>query len=224
MWITNGSLSDVAVVWARTEEGVRGFLVEKGMAGFSTQDVHHKISLRASVTSELILDNVRVPDANRLPEATGLKGPLGCLTEARFGIIWGVTGAARDCLARALEHAGEREQFGRPIAAFQLTQAKLTEMAVSLGHAQLLALRLGRLKDAGRLRPEQISVGKLDNVRMAMDVARTARTILGGEGIRATHAIMRHMANLEAVSTYEGTPEVHTLILGAALTGHRAFA
>jgi glutaryl-CoA dehydrogenase len=223
-WIGMGSIADVAVVWARVEDGVRGFLVERGTPGFTTEDITDKLSLRASLQSELRFDGVRLPDAAMLPGARSLRGPFSCLAEARYGIVWGVTGAARDCLDRALRYAVEREQFGRPIAGFQITQAKLAEMAVSLSRAQLLALRLGRLKDAGRLRPEQISVGKLDNVRMAMDVARTARTILGGEGIRATHAIMRHMANLEAVSTYEGTPEVHTLILGAALTGHRAFA
>jgi glutaryl-CoA dehydrogenase len=223
-WIGMGSIADVAVVWARADDGVRGFLVERGTPGFTAEDITDKLSLRASLQSELRFDGVRLGEDALLPGARGLRGPFTCLAEARYGIVWGVTGAARDCLARALEHAGEREQFGRPIAAFQLTQAKLTEMAVALSHAQLLALRLGRLKDAGRLRPEQISVGKLDNVRAAVDIARTARTILGGEGVRAANAIMRHMANLEAVSTYEGTAEVHTLIIGSALTGHRAFA
>ena len=223
-WIGMGSIADVAVVWARTDDGVRGFLVERGTPGFTAEDITDKLSLRASLQSELRFDGVRLGDAAMLPGARGLRGPFTCLGEARYGIVWGVTGAARDCLARALEYAGEREQFGRPIAAFQLTQTKLTEMAVALSHAQLLALRLGRLKDEGRLRPEQVSVGKLDNVRRAQEIARTARTILGGEGVRAANAIMRHMANLEAVATYEGTAEVHTLIIGSALTGHRAFA
>jgi glutaryl-CoA dehydrogenase len=222
-WIGMGSIADVAVIWAQTEEGVRGFLVERGMPGFTAEDIVDKLSLRASLQSELRFDGVRLGDAALLPGAEGLRGPFTCLSEARFGIAWGVTGAARDCLDRALRYAGEREQFGRPIAGFQLIQAKLAEMAVALGKAQHLALRLGRLKDAGRLRHEQISIGKLDNVRTAQEIARTARTILGGEGVLAEHAIMRHMANLEAVATYEGTAEVHTLILGAALTGERAF-
>jgi glutaryl-CoA dehydrogenase len=222
-WIGMGSIADVAVVWAQTEDGVRGFLVERGTPGFTADDIVDKLSLRASLQSELRFDGVRLPDDAMLPEAKGLRGPFTSLSEARYGIVWGVTGAARDCLDRALRHAGEREQFGRPIAAFQLVQSKLVEMAVALGKAQALALRLGRLKDAGRLRPEQISIGKLDNVRTAQEIARTARTVLGGEGVRAEHAIMRHMANLEAVATYEGTAEVHTLILGAALTGERAF-
>lgn len=223
-WIGMGSIADVAVVWARTDDGVRGFLVERGAPGLATEDITDKLSLRASLQSELRFDGVRLGDDAMLPGARGLRGPFTCLGEARYGIVWGVTGAARDCLSRALRHASEREQFGRALAGFQLTQAKLAEMAVALSRAQMLALRLGRLKDAGRLRPEQVSIGKLDNVRTAADIARTARTILGGEGIRAEHAIMRHMANLEAVATYEGTAEVHTLILGAALTGHRAFA
>jgi len=222
-WIGMGSIADVAVIWAQTEDGVRGFLVERGAPGFTTEDIVDKLSLRASLQSELRFDGVRLPDDALLPGAEGLRGPFTSLSEARYGIVWGVTGAARDCLERALRHAGGREQFGRPIAGFQLTQQKVAEMAVALGKAQLLALRLGRLKDAGRLRPEQISIGKLDNVRTAQEIARTARTVLGGEGVRAEHAIMRHMANLEAVATYEGTAEVHTLILGAALTGERAF-
>jgi glutaryl-CoA dehydrogenase len=222
-WIGMGSIADVAVVWAQTDDGVRGFLVERGTAGFTAEDIVDKLSLRASLQSELRFDGVRLPDDAMLPGAKGLRGPFTCLSEARYGIVWGVTGAARDCLDRALRHAGERVQFGRPIAGHQLIQAKLVEMAVALGKAQQLALRLGRLKDAGRLRPEQISIGKLDNVRTAQEIARTARTVLGGEGVRAEHAIMRHMANLEAVATYEGTGEVHTLILGAALTGQRAF-
>jgi glutaryl-CoA dehydrogenase len=222
-WIGMGSIADVAVVWAKADDGVRGFLVERGTPGFTTEDITDKLSLRASLQSELRFDGVRLPDEAMLPGARGLRGPFSCLDQARYGIIWGVTGAARDCLDRALRYAREREQFGRPIAGFQLTQAKLTEMAVGLSRGQMLALRLGRLKDAGRLRPEHISIGKLDNVRMAQEVARTARTILGGEGVRAEHAIMRHMANLEAVATYEGTHEVHTLVIGAALTGQRAF-
>jgi glutaryl-CoA dehydrogenase len=223
MWITNGSLSDVAVVWARTDEGVRGFLVEKGMPGFTTQDVHHKISLRASVTSELILDDVRVPEANRLPEAAGLKAPLGCLTEARFGIIWGVTGAARDALAATLDYAGTRTQFGRPIAGFQLTQKKLADMAVSLQHTQLTARRLGELKDAGRISPHQVSFGKFSNVSAALAICREARSILGGSGITTEYPALRHAVNLETVYTYEGTHEVHTLVLGSRLTGLDAF-
>jgi glutaryl-CoA dehydrogenase len=223
MWITNGSLSEVAVVWARTEEGVRGFLVEKGMPGFTTQDVHHKISLRASVTSELILDGVRVPDANRLPGATGLKGPLGCLTEARFGIVWGVTGAARDALASTLDYAGSRTQFGKPIAGFQLTQRKLAEMAVTLQQSQLTARRLGELKDAGRITPYQVSFGKFANVSAALGICREARSILGGSGITTEYPVLRHAVNLETVYTYEGTHEVHTLVLGSQLTGLDAF-
>jgi glutaryl-CoA dehydrogenase len=223
MWITNGSLSEVAVVWARTDEGVRGFLLEKGMPGFTTQDVHHKISLRASVTSELIMDEVRVPDANRLPEATGLKAPLGCLTEARFGIIWGVTGAARDALAATLDFAGSRSQFGKPIAGFQLTQKKLADMAVSLQQAQLTARRLGQLKDSGRIEPHQVSFGKFANVSAALAICREARSILGGSGITTEYPVLRHAVNLETVYTYEGTHEVHTLVLGSRLTGLDAF-
>jgi glutaryl-CoA dehydrogenase len=223
MWITNGSLADVAVVWARTEEGIRGFLVEKGMPGFTTQDVHHKISLRASVTSELILDHVRVPEANRLPEATGLKAPLGCLTEARFGIIWGVTGAARDALAATLDYATSRTQFGKPIGGFQLTQKKLADMAVALQQSQLTARRLGELKDAGRIAPHQISFGKFANVSTALGICREARSILGGSGITTEYPVLRHAVNLETVYTYEGTHEVHTLVLGAQLTGLDAF-
>jgi glutaryl-CoA dehydrogenase len=222
-WIGMGSIADVAVVWARTDDGVRGFLLEPGIPGFTTEDITDKLSLRASLQSELRFDGVRLPADAMLPGARGLRGPFTCLSEARYGIVWGATGAARDCLQRALDYAKEREQFGRPIASFQLVQAKLAEMAVALSRAQLLALRLGRLKEQGRLRPEQISIGKLDNVRVAQEIARTARTLLGGEGIRAANAIMRHMANLEADATYEGTAEVHTLIIGSALTGHRAF-
>jgi glutaryl-CoA dehydrogenase len=224
MWITNGSIADVAVVWARTEdEGVRGFLVEKGTPGFSAQDVHHKISLRASVTSELILDEVRVPASAMLPEVRGLKGPLGCLTEARFGIIWGVTGAARDALASTLDYAGSRTQFGKPIASFQLTQKKLADFAVSLQQMQLTARRLGELKDAGRIAPHQISFGKFANVRGALEICREARSILGGSGITTEYPVLRHAVNLETVYTYEGTHEVHTLVLGSRLTGIDAF-
>jgi glutaryl-CoA dehydrogenase len=223
MWITNGSIADVAVVWARTDEGVRGFLVEKGMPGFTTQDVHHKISLRASITSELILDDVRVPAAAMLPDAQGLKGPLGCLTEARFGIVWGVTGSARDALASTLDYSRSRTQFGRPIAGFQLTQRKLAEMAVSLQQARLTARRLGELKDAGRAKPKHISFGKFANVRAALEICREARSILGGSGITTEYPVLRHAVNLETVYTYEGTHEVHTLVLGQELTGLDAF-
>jgi glutaryl-CoA dehydrogenase len=223
MWITNGSLADVAIVWARTEEGVRGFLVEKGMPGFTTQDVHHKISLRASVTSELSLDGVRVPEANRLPEAAGLKAPLGCLTEARFGIVWGVTGAARDALAAALDYSTQRTQFGKPIAGFQLTQKKLADLAVSLQQSQLTARRLGELKDTGRITAYQISFGKFANVSAALAICREARSILGGSGITTEYPVLRHAVNLETVYTYEGTHEVHTLVLGSQLTGIDAF-
>jgi glutaryl-CoA dehydrogenase len=223
MWITNGSIADVAVVWARTDEGVRGFLVERGMKGFSTQDVHHKISLRASITSELILDDVRVPESSRLPEATGLKAPLGCLTEARFGIVWGVTGSARDALAATLDYAGSRTQFGKPIAGFQLTQKKLADMAVTLQQMQLTARRLGELKDSGRIQPHHISFGKFANVSGALGICREARSILGGSGITTEYPVLRHAVNLETVYTYEGTHEVHTLVLGSKLTGIDAF-
>jgi glutaryl-CoA dehydrogenase len=223
MWITNGSIADVAVVWARTEDGIRGFLVEKSAPGFSAQDVHHKISLRASITSELILDEVRVPESAMLPEARGLRGPLGCLTEARFGIIWGVTGSARDALASALDYAGSRKQFDKPISGFQLTQKKFADMAVSLQQMQLTARRLGELKDAGRIKPHQISFGKFANVRGALEICREARSILGGSGITTEYPVLRHAVNLETVYTYEGTHEVHTLVLGSQLTGHDAF-
>jgi glutaryl-CoA dehydrogenase len=223
MWITNGSISDVAVVWARTEEGVRGFLVERGTPGFTTQDVHHKISLRASITSELILDEVRVPDSAMLPGARGLRGPLSCLTEARFGIVWGVTGSARDALASALDYACTREQFGRPIGGFQLTQKKLADLAVRLQQMQLTARRLGELKDAGRIKAHQISFGKFANVRGALEICREARSILGGSGITTEYPVLRHAVNLETVYTYEGTHEVHTLVLGQKLTGLDAF-
>jgi glutaryl-CoA dehydrogenase len=224
MWITNGSIADVAVVWAQTEdEGVRGFLVEQGTAGFSTQDVHHKLSLRASVSSELILDEVRLPASAMLPGVRGLKGPLGCLTEARFGIVCGVVGAARDALASTLDYALQRTQFGRPIAGFQLTQKKFADLAVALSQMRLTARRLGELKDAGRSAPHHISFGKFANVRAALDICREARSILGGSGITTEYPVLRHALNLETVYTYEGTHEVHTLVLGSRLTGIDAF-
>jgi glutaryl-CoA dehydrogenase len=223
MWITNGSIADVAVVWARAEEGIRGFVVPTTTSGFAAPLMRRKMSLRASVTSELVLDDVRLPAAAALPEVVGLGGPLSCLNEARYGIIWGAAGAARSSLETALDYAGSRTQFDRPISGFQLTQAKLSDMAVEVHKALLLALHLGRLKDRGRLRPEQISFGKLNNVREALDVCRTARTILGANGISLEYPVMRHMANLESVLTYEGTAEMHTLALGQALTGIPAF-
>ena len=223
MWITNGSAADVATVWARTDDGIAGFLVPRGTRGFASSDIHGKLSLRASTTSELHLDDVRLPDSARLPLARGLGGPLGCLNEARFGIIFGSMGAARDCLDSTLQYAGARVQFDRPIAGFQLTQAKFADMAVELYKGLLLALHLGRLKDAGRLRPDQVSVGKLNNVREALQIARTCRTILGGSGITVEYPAMRHANNLESVLTYEGTSEVHTLTIGQALTGISAF-
>jgi glutaryl-CoA dehydrogenase len=223
MWITNGGLADVAVVWAATEEGVRGFLVERSAPGFATRDIHRKLSLRASVTSELLFDDCRVPGDAVLPGVTGLKGPLSCLNEARFGIIWGAMGAARACYESALDYAGTRHQFDRPIAGFQLTQKKLVDMMVEINKGMLLALHLGRMKDEGRLSPEHVSVGKLNNVRQALAIAREARTILGASGITLEYPVIRHMNNLESVLTYEGTNEIHTLILGEALTGIRAF-
>jgi len=223
MWITNAPVADVAVIWARAEEGVAGFAVPTDSPGFAAREIKQKMSLRASSTGEITLDDVRLPDSARLPEARGLKAPLSCLTEARFGIIWGALGAARDCLATAIDYAGSREQFGRPIAGFQLTQAKLADMALELQKGFLLALHLGRRHDAVGLRPEQVSAGKLNNVREAIAIAREARTILGGDGITDDYPVMRHMANLEAVRTYEGTDEVHTLILGNAITGVPAF-
>jgi glutaryl-CoA dehydrogenase len=223
LWITNGSIADVATVWARTEDGVRGFLVPRGTPGFTAVDVHGKLSLRASTTSELVLDGVRLPDSARLPEARGLSGPLSCLNEARFGIIFGAMGAARDCLDTTLDYAGTREQFDRPIAGFQLTQAKLADMAVELAKGLVLAVHLGRLKDAGTLRPEQVSVGKLNSVREALEIARTCRTILGAAGITTEFPVLRHANNLESVLTYEGTSEVHQLAIGRALTGISAY-
>ena len=223
MWITNGSLADVAVVWARTDDGVRGFLVPRDTPGFTTQDIHQKMSLRASVTSELILDDVRLPASAQLPEAEGLRAPLACLNEARFGIVFGAIGAARACYEAALEYAGSRVQFGKPIAAFQLTQAKLAQMLIKVNQGALLALHLGRMKDAGRLLPEHVSFGKLANVNAALEVCREARQVLGANGITLEYPVIRHMNNLESVVTYEGTAEVHTLVLGQAITGHAAY-
>ncbi|WP_420824726.1 acyl-CoA dehydrogenase family protein [Streptomyces spiramenti] len=222
-WITNGSIADVATVWARTEEGVRGFLVERGTPGFTSHDIGHKLSLRASVTSELVLDDVRLPDAARLPDATGLRAPLSCLGEARFGIVFGALGAARDSLRTTLEYADTRTQFDRPISGFQLTQRKFADMAVSLNSSMLLALHLGRLKEAGRLRPEQVSAGKLNSVRQAIAIARECRTVLGANGVGLEYSPLRHANNLESVLTYEGTEEIHTLVVGQALTGRSAY-
>ena len=223
MWITNGSIADIAVVWANTAEGIRGFLVPRGADGFTARDIHKKLSLRASITSELVLDDVRLPADAVLPGVTGLKGPLSCLTEARFGIAWGVTGAARTCLESAIEYARTREQFGKPIASFQLTQAKLSWMATDLYRSQLLALHLGRLKEAGSITPVQVSIAKMANVRSAIDIARQARTVLGASGVTLEYPPIRHANNLEAVLTYEGTEEIHTLAVGQALTGISAY-
>jgi glutaryl-CoA dehydrogenase len=224
MWITNGTIADVAVVWARTDAGaINGFLVERGMDGFTAPEMKHKLSLRASVTSELVLRDVRVPEENRFPEVSSLRGPLSCLNEARYGIVWGAVGAARACFESALEYAKERLVFGKPIAGYQLTQQKLAEMALEINRATLVALHLGRMKDAGTLRPEHVSMGKMGNVRGAIEVARSARTILGGNGITLEYPVIRHMNNLESVLTYEGTHEVHTLVVGEALTGENAF-
>jgi len=223
MWITNGSIADVAVVWATTDSGIRGFLVERGTRGFTTSDVHNKLSLRASVTSELSFDSVRVPDSAVLPGVTGMRGPLSCLNEARFGIGWGAMGAARACFESALEYSKTRRAFGKPIGAMQLTQQKLADMATAIVQGRLLAHRLGALKDQGRLHPVQVSIAKRANVRAALDIARSARTILGANGITLEYPVARHMANLESVLTYEGTEEVHTLIIGKELTGESAF-
>ncbi len=224
LWITNGGISDLAVVWARDGEGaVRGFIVPAGTRGFTTRDVHRKISLRASVTSELIMEDCVIPDAALLPGVVGLKGPLSCLNEARFGIVWGALGAARACYESALEYAKTRVQFGRPIAGFQLTQRKLVEMLVELNKGTLLALHLGRMKDAGRLAPQQVSLGKLNNVRAALEIAREARSVLGANGITLEYPVIRHMNNLESVFTYEGTNEIHTLAIGEVITGLAAY-
>jgi len=223
MWITNGGIADVAIVWANGDEGVLGFIVPTDTPGFSTQDIHRKLSLRASVTSELILDDVRLPEDALLPGVRGMKGPLSCLTEARYGIVWGAMGAARACFETALSYAKDRVQWGRPIAGFQLTQRKLADMALELNKGMLLALHLGRMKDEGRLAPAHVSMGKLNNVREALAIAREARAILGANGITLEYPVIRHMNNLESVYTYEGTNEIHSLIVGETLTGLRAY-
>jgi glutaryl-CoA dehydrogenase len=223
MWITNGSVADIAVVWARTDEGISGFLVPAGTPGFGAPEIKQKLSLRASVTSELVLEDVRLPGSALLPEAQGLSGPLGCLNEARFGIVFGALGAARDCLETAISYAGDREVFARPLSSFQLTQQKLADMTLELGKGMLLAVQLGRLKDSGTLAPEQVSLGKLNNVREALAIARECRTILGANGITLEYPVIRHANNLESVLTYEGTSEVHALVIGRALTGRSAF-
>ena len=228
LWITNAPVADVAVVWAQTDpegssSGVRGFVVPTGTPGFSAPEIKHKMSLRASVTGEIVLDGVRLPHDAVLPEVRGLKGPLSCLNEARYGIVWGALGAARTSLETARQYAGDRVQFGKPIAGFQLTQQKLVEMSLAYSKGLLLAVHLGRLKDRGRLRPEQVSLGKLNNVRDAIEICRTARTILGANGISLEFPVIRHANNLESVLTYEGTVEMHTLVVGQALTGLAAF-
>ena len=224
MWITNGSLADVALVWARDEEGiVRGFLLEKGMDGFSSSDIHGKLSLRASVTSELSMDNVSVKDSSRLPNIEGLKGPLSCLTQARYGIAWGMVGAAVDCYNTALNYAKERKQFSKPIAGYQLTQAKLADMVTSITESQLLVYRLGRLKDEGKMTFQQVSMAKRNNCSIARDIAKLSREILGGNGIVGDYSPIRHMANIESVYTYEGTHEMHSLIIGENITGLSAY-
>jgi glutaryl-CoA dehydrogenase len=223
MWITNGGIADLAVVWAQTEDGIRGFIVPRATAGFETRDIHRKLSLRASVTSELVFDECRLPEDALLPGVRGLKGPLSTLNEARFGIIWGSMGAARTCFESAAEYSRTRIQFGKPIGSFQLTQRKLADMLVELNKGVLLALHLGRMKDEGRLTPEQVSLGKLNNVREALEIAREARGILGANGITLEYPVVRHMNNLESVFTYEGTNEIHTLVLGKAITGLDAF-
>ena len=224
MWITNGTIADVATVWARTGDGaINGFLVEQGMPGFTAPEIHKKLSLRASVTSELVLQDVRVPEANRFPEVDTLRGPLSCLNEARYGIVWGAVGAGRACFESALEYAKERIVFDKPIAGYQLTQQKLAEMALELNRGLLVALHIGRMKDEGTLRQEHVSLGKMGNVRGAIEVARQARTILGANGVTLEYPVIRHVNNLESVLTYEGTHEVHTLVVGQALTGENAF-
>jgi glutaryl-CoA dehydrogenase len=223
MWITNGSISDVAVVWARTDDRIRGFLVPRDTPGFTAPDIHKKLSLRASVTSELVLDDVRLPADAVLPEGAGIGAPLGCLSEARFGIVFGAMGAARACLEAAADYARSRVQFDRPIGSFQLTQKKLADMAVEVNRGTVLAMHLARLKDAGRIRNEQVSLGKLANVNSALWVAREARQVLGANGITLEYPVIRHMNNLESVVTYEGTAEVHALVLGQALTGIPAY-
>ncbi|MEA2333344.1 MAG: glutaryl-CoA dehydrogenase [Thermoleophilaceae bacterium] len=223
MWITNGSVAEVAVVWANTDEGIRGFLVPRGTPGFTTQDIHGKLSLRASVTSELLLDDVRLPADALLPEADSLRGPLSCLNEARYGIVWGAAGAARACFEAALDYSLDRIQFDRPIASFQIQQQKLAMMALEVNRASLLALHLGRMKDEGTLRPEHVSMGKLGNVNAALDVSRSARQVLGANGVTLEYPVIRHMNNLESVVTYEGTADIHALVVGGALTGISAF-
>jgi glutaryl-CoA dehydrogenase len=224
MWITNGGVADVALVWARTEDGVRGFLVERGIPGFTTSNIQHKLSLRASVTSELHFEDCRIPATAMLPAVRGMRGPLSCLNEARYGIAWGATGAARACYEAALDYAKSRVQFKRPIASFQLVQQKLVIMATELVKAQLLALQLGRLKDEGLLHPVQVSIAKRNNVREALKTAREARSVLGANGITLEYPISRHMNNLESVFTYEGTDDIHTLIIGQAITGQNALS
>jgi len=223
MWITNGSVADVAIVWARTDEGIRGFIVPKGTPGFTSQEIKKKLSLRASVTSELLLTDVRLPASAQLPKATSLRGPLSCLNEARYGIVWGAVGAARSCFESALHYAGERQVFGKPVASYQIQQQKLAQMSLAVNRSYLLALHLGRMKDSGTLRPEHVSMGKLNNVNDALDVARTARQVLGANGISLEYPVIRHMVNLESVVTYEGTADVHALVVGGALTGIQAF-
>jgi glutaryl-CoA dehydrogenase len=223
MWITNGNVADVAVVWARTDEGIRGFVVPTDTPGFRANEIHKKMSLRASVTSELVLEGVRLPQDAVLPGVTGLRGPLSCLNEARFGIVFGTLGAARDCLETAIDYSINREQFDQPIAAFQLTQKKLADMALELGKGMLLALHLGRLKDDHLIRPEQVSLGKMNNARESLAIARECRSILGANGITLEYPVIRHMNNLESVFTYEGTNEMHTLVVGEALTGIAAY-
>jgi glutaryl-CoA dehydrogenase len=224
MWITNGTIADVATVWARTEDGaINGFLVEKGTPGFTAPEIHKKLSLRASVTSELVLQDVRVPEENRFPDVDTLRGPLSCLNEARYGIVWGAVGAGRACFEAALDYAKERIVFDKPIAGYQLTQQKLAEMALELNRGLLVALHIGRMKDDGTLRQEHVSLGKMGNVRGAIEVARQARTILGANGVTLEYPVIRHVNNLESVLTYEGTHEVHTLVVGNALTGENAF-
>lgn len=223
MWITSGPVADLAIVWAQTEDGIQGFVLEKGMAGFTTQEIKHKMSLRASLTGALYFDDVRVPDSHRLPNVKGLKGPLGCLTQARYGISWGPIGSAIACLDEALGYAKERVLFGRPLAATQSAQIKLAEMARRITTAQLLVLQLGRLKEAGKLQPQQVSLAKWNNCRMAIDIARECRDLLGGAGITTEHVAIRHALNLESVITYEGTETVHQLVIGRELTGINAF-
>jgi glutaryl-CoA dehydrogenase len=223
MWITNGSIADIAIVWARTDEGIAGFVVPTETPGFTAREMTHKLSLRASITAELSFDDVRLPAEAKLPDARGLSGPLSCLSEARFGIVFGSVGAARDCLQATLDYVGTREVFDKPLAGYQLTQAKIADMAVELAKAQLLAMHLGRLKDSGRIRPDQVSIGKLNNVREAIKIARQCRTLLGANGVTLDYPVLRHANNLESVLTYEGTSEVHQMVIGEALTGVSAF-